>query len=101
MQTLTAKILSVLPARPQRRMGNSGDPQVDGPPQSWRLRVAYPGPQTVYEIELHEPLRSFASQKYTVGLNGTVEFEMLSNPNVAAGDRILINAFEPGEKILG
>jgi hypothetical protein len=52
-------------------------------------------------MELGEPLKSFASKKYAVGLNGFVEFEMLSNPPVAAGDSILIDAYEPGEKILG
>jgi hypothetical protein len=69
--------------------------------QCWRMRVSYDGPETVYEIELREPLRSLASKKQTVGLNGIVEFEMLSNPGVAAGDTILIDAYEPGERILG
>jgi hypothetical protein len=36
-----------------------------------------------------------------VGLNGLVEFEMVVAPHVAAGDSILIDAYEPGEKILG
>jgi NAD(P)-dependent dehydrogenase (short-subunit alcohol dehydrogenase family) len=35
-----------------------------------------------------------------VGLNGFVEFELLSEPNVAAGDSIQIDAYEPEEKIL-
>ena len=65
------------------------------------MRVSYLGPETLYEMELGEPLKSFASKKYAVGLNGFVEFEMLSNPPVAAGDSILIDAYEPGEKILG
>jgi hypothetical protein len=34
-----------------------------------------------------------------VGLNGFVEFEMLSEPHVAAGDSIQIDAYEPEEKI--
>jgi len=65
------------------------------------MRVSYPGPQTIYEMELREPLKSVASRKYTVGLNGIVEFEMCTQPQVAAGDYILIDAYEPGEKILG
>jgi hypothetical protein len=65
------------------------------------MRVSYDGPQTLYEIELCEPLRSLASKRHTVGLNGVVEFEMLSNPGIAAGDNILIDAYEPGERILG
>ena len=67
----------------------------------WQMRVSYPGPETLYEMELQEPLKSFAAQKCTVGLNGLVEFEMVAEPKVAAGDCIVINAYEPGEKILG
>jgi hypothetical protein len=52
-------------------------------------------------MELREPLKSFAAEKYTVGLNGFVEFELFSEPQIAAGDSILIDAYEPGEKILG
>jgi hypothetical protein len=64
------------------------------------MRVSYPEPEAVYEVELCEPLKSFASNKYTVGLNGLVEFELFSDPQVAAGDTIQIDAYEPGEKIL-
>jgi hypothetical protein len=64
------------------------------------MRCSYLGPETPYECELREPLESFASKKYTVGLNGFVEFELLSEPNVAAGDSIQIDAYEPEEKIL-
>ncbi len=91
MQTLEARVLSVLILRPRSRRDI----------QFWRIRVSYHGPQTLYEMELREPLKSFASKKHTVGLNGLVEFEMLSQPDVAAGDSILIDAYEPGEKILG
>jgi hypothetical protein len=69
--------------------------------QCWRMRVSYDGPETLYEIELREPLRSMASKRHSVGLNGIVEFQMLSNPEIAAGDSILIDAYEPGERILG
>jgi hypothetical protein len=91
MQTLKARVLSVLILRPRSRRDI----------KFWRIRVSYHGPQTLYEMELREPLKSFASKKHTVGLNGLVEFEMLSRPDVAAGDSILIDAYEPGEKILG
>ena len=47
---------------------------------------------------LREPLENFASTKYTVGLNGFVEFEMLSEPHVAAGDSIQIDAYEPEDE---
>jgi hypothetical protein len=55
------------------------------------MRVSYLGPETLYEVELREPLKSFASKKYTVGLNGLVEFEMFCEPHVAAGDSIQID----------
>ena len=64
------------------------------------MHVSYPEREAVYEVELREPLRSLASKKYTVGLNGLVEFTMFSDPHVAAGDSIQIDAYEPGEKIL-
>ena len=35
-----------------------------------------------------------------MGLNGRAEFEMFSEPHVAAGDDIQIDAYEPGEEIL-
>ena len=62
--------------------------------------LAYSGRSTVFEVELREPLKSIASKEYTLGLNGLVEFNMFSKPTVSAGDRIEINLYEIGEKIL-
>jgi hypothetical protein len=101
MQTLEARVLSVLELQPYRTTDNAVGQSQDTITQLWRIRLSYVGPQTLYEMELHEPLKNFVSKKYTVGLNGFVEFEMFSNPRVAAGDSILIDAYEPGEKILG
>ena len=101
MQTLEARVLSILILQPRRRLDESEGKSEESKIKFWRLRVSYHGPQTLYEMELREPLTSFASKKHTVGLNGLVEFEMLSRPEVAAGDSILIDAYEPGEKILG
>jgi hypothetical protein len=64
------------------------------------MRLDYSGRGTLFEVELREPLNGIAGKKYTVGLNGIVEFDMFSKPAVAAGDRIQINLFEIGEKIL-
>jgi len=101
MRTLEANILSILKLQPHR-IGSKLDGQGgNAVHKCWRMRVAYDGPETLYEIELREPLKSIASKRHTVGLNGLVEFEMLSDPAVAAGDRILIDAYEPGERILG
>ena len=101
MQTLEGKILSILRSRPSQTGGESNEQSQETNLKVWRMRVSYSGPQSLYEMELREPLKSFASKKYTVGLNGLVEFEMFSNPPVAAGDSILVDAYEPGEKILG
>jgi hypothetical protein len=101
MKTLNAKVLSILKSQPYQRRDKSDDQNKDTLTKFWRMRVSYPEPERVYEVELREPLKSFASKKFTVGLNGLVEFEMFSDPHVAAGDSIQIDAYEPGEKIFG
>jgi hypothetical protein len=101
MKTLKAKVLSILKLRPYRMRDKSDNQNKDTVIKSWRMRVSYLGPETLYEVELREPLKGFASEKYTMGLNGLVEFEMFSDPHVAAGDSIQIDAYESGEKILG
>ena len=92
MKTLKARVLSVLSLQPFRRGNKSDGQSKDTIIKFWRMRCSYPGPETFYECELREPLENFASTKYTVGLNGFVEFEMLSEPHVAAGDSIQIEA---------
>jgi hypothetical protein len=100
MQTLEARVLSVLRLQALRRRDPESESKETGM-KLWRMRVSYLGSETLYEMELHEPLKSLASKKFTMGLNGLVEFEMFSEPTVAAGDRIQIDAYEPGEKLLG
>ena len=101
MQTLEGKILSILRSRPSQTGGESNEQSPETNLKVWRMRVSYSGPQSLYEMELREPLKSSAAEKYTVGLNGLVEFELFSEPQIAAGDAIWIDAYEPGEKILG
>jgi hypothetical protein len=96
MKTLKARVLRVLSLQPFRRGDKSDSQGKDTIIKFWRMRCSYPGPETFCEFELREPLKSYASEKYTVGLNGFVEFEMLSEPHVAAGDSIQIDACEPG-----
>ena len=48
----------------------------------------------VFEAEFRESLKSVASKKCTVALNGIVEFDMFSEPSVAARDRIQIDLYE-------
>jgi hypothetical protein len=50
--------------------------------------------ERVFEAELRESLKSVAIKKCTVALNGIVEFDMFSQPSVAAGDRIQIDLYE-------
>jgi hypothetical protein len=100
MKTLKAKVLSVLSLQPFRRGDKSDGQSKDTIIKFWRMRCSYPGPETPYECKLREPLENFASKRYAVGLNGFVEFELLSVPNVAAGDSIQIEAYEPEEEIL-
>src|SRR3981081_1425062 len=90
MKTLEAKVLSILKLQPYQMRDKSTDQNKDTTIKFWRMRVSYLGPETLYEVELREPLKSFASKKYTVGLNGLFEFEMFWEPHVAAGDSIQI-----------
>ena len=85
MKTLKAKVLSILKLQPYRMRDKSDDQNKGIAIKFWRMRVSYLGPEALYEVELREPLKSFASKKCTVGLNGLVEFEMFSDPHVAAG----------------
>jgi hypothetical protein len=101
MKTLNAKVLSILKSQPCRTRDKPDDQDRDTLINFWRLRVSYPEPEAVYEVELSEPLKGLASKKCAVGLNGFVEFELFSDPHVAAGDIIQIDAYAPGEKILG
>ena len=101
MKTLNAKVLSILKSLPHRTRDKSDVQNNDTLIEFWRMRVSYPEPEAVYEVELREPLKSMASKKCTVGLNGLVEFELFSDPQVAARDTIQIDVYQPGEKILG
>ena len=100
MKIVEARVISVLQLRPHRIGNGSAAQNKDPIPAVWRMCLSYNEPHTVFEVELREPLKSLASKKYTVGLNGMVEFDTFSEPPVAAGDRIQINLLECGEKIL-
>jgi hypothetical protein len=100
MKISEARVISVLKLQPHR-IGNGSTGQNKDPISTvWRMCLSYDEPHTVFEVQLREPLKSLASKKYKVGLNGTVEFDTFSEPPIAAGDRIQINLFECGEKIL-
>jgi hypothetical protein len=80
MKIVEARVLSVLKLQPYRIRNGSADQNEDPIPAVWRMCLSYPGAHTVYEVELREPLKSLASKKYTVGLNGMVEFDVFSEP---------------------
>jgi hypothetical protein len=101
MKTLDATVLSILKRQPHRIRDRSDDQSKDTALTCWRMRISYPGPYTVYEVELREPFKNFACKKYMIGVNGLVEFDLFAEPQAAAGDRIQIDAYEPGEKFLG
>ena len=100
MKICEARVLSVLKLQPYGIRNGSAAQNKDIIPSVWRMFLSYLGPDTVFEVELREPLKRIAYQKYTVGLNGIVEFDMFSEPQVAAGDRIQVDLYECGEKIL-
>ena len=100
MKISEATVLSILALRPYQIRNGSGAQSDATVPTVWRMCLAYSGRSTVFEVELREPLKSIASKEYTLGLNGLVEFNMFSKPTVSAGDRIEINLYEIGEKIL-
>jgi hypothetical protein len=64
----------------------------------WRMSVSYLAKDEIYEIELREPLKQFACTGYSVGNSGFAEFDLFASPPVKVGDRIQIDAYEPGER---
>ena len=100
MKIREARVLSVLKLQRYGIRNGSAAQNRDTIPSVWRMRLSYLGANMVFEVELREPLKSIAYQKYTVGLNGIVEFDLFSEPQVAAGDQIQIDLYECREKIL-
>jgi hypothetical protein len=62
----------------------------------WRMSVSYLAKEQVYELELQEPLKQLACTEYSIGINGLAEFDLSARPPVNVGDRIQIDAYEPG-----
>jgi hypothetical protein len=98
MKVLEAKVLSTVPMMQGRPGNNSTDREEVAGLKIWRMQVSYFGPESVYEVELREPLRGISFRPYTIGLNGHIEFEMVADPGLAAGEHIMIDAYEPGER---
>jgi hypothetical protein len=62
----------------------------------WRMSVSYLAKEQIYEFELQEPLKQLACTEYSMGINGLAEFDLSARPPVNIGDRIQIDAYEPG-----
>jgi hypothetical protein len=101
MKTLDAIVLSSIQFFNYKIADRCSSQSAGAITSMWRLRIVYGRPGAVYEVELHEPLRSICAKRYTIGMNGLSEFEMLSDPGISAGTRIRINAYKPGERVLG
>jgi hypothetical protein len=94
MKILDGKVLSILPFTSETAgLGNAA-----AAPKVWRLSLSYSGPDTVYEVELNEPLKGLAVNKTTIALNGLVEFDLYADPQISAGDPVQIAAYPPGER---
>jgi hypothetical protein len=94
MKLLDGKVLSILPLSPEK----AGLGGVGGIAKIWRLCLSYSGPESVYEVELQEPLKNLVVSKTTVALNGFVEFDLCLDPHISAGEHVQIAAYAPGEK---
>jgi hypothetical protein len=57
MTIFEARVLSVLKLQPYRIRNGSAAQNEDTTPAVWRMRLSYPKPNTVFEVELREPLR--------------------------------------------
>ena len=65
MKICEARVLSILKLQPYGVRSGSAAQNRDIIPSVWRMCLSYLGPNTVFEVELREPLKSVAYQKYT------------------------------------
>jgi hypothetical protein len=98
MKSFEAKVSGVVKLPPYRIKAKPGDRSDDIFLTLWRMSVSYLAKDEVYEIELREPLRQFACTEYSIGTSGFAEFDLFASPPVNVGDRIQIDACEPGER---
>jgi hypothetical protein len=99
MKTFEVKVTAVVKLPKYRIKVKQGDRHKDIIVTLWRLTVSYLAKEEVYEMELQEPLRKLACTEYSIGIRGLAEFDLSANPPVKAGDRIQIDAYEPGERV--
>ncbi len=99
MKSFEAKVTGIVKLPTYRIKVNPGDRRNDVIILTlWRMSVSYLAEGELYEIELRDPLKQFACTEYSIGANGLVQFDLSDIPPVSVGDRIRIDAYEPGER---
>jgi hypothetical protein len=98
MKSFEVKVTGLVKLPTYRIKVKPGDRRKDIILTLWRMSASYLAKDEVYEIELREPLKQFACTEYSIGANGLVEFDLSATPPVNVGDRIQIDAYEPGER---
>ena len=96
MKSFEVKVASVVKLPTYRIKVNPRDRRKDIILTLWRMSVSYLAKDEVYELELQEPLKQLACTEYSIGINGLAEFDLSARPPVNIGDRIQIDAYEPG-----
>jgi hypothetical protein len=99
MRSFEVKVIGVVKLPQYRIKIKSGDKHQDIVVTLWRMSVSYLAKDEVYEIELQEPLRQLACTEYSIGTDGFAEFDLFALPPVNAGERIQIDAYQPGERV--
>jgi hypothetical protein len=99
MNSFEAKVTGIVKLPTYRIKVQAGDRRVEIILTLWRLSVSYLAKEEIYEIELQEPLRQDACTEYSIGRTGLAEFDLSAAPPVNVGDRIQIDAYQPGERV--
>jgi hypothetical protein len=99
MKTFEAKVISIVKLPTYRIKVDPGDQRIDIILTLWRLSVSYLAKEEIFEIELQDPLRKHACTEYAIGTTGLAEFDLSAAPPVRIGDRIQVDAYEPGERV--
>jgi hypothetical protein len=99
MKTFEAKIIGIVKLPTYRIKGKPGQRGKELVLTLWRLTISYLAKDEVYEIELPEPLKKFSCTDYSLGTTGLADFDLFVTPPVNVGDRIQIDAYDPGERV--
>ena len=98
MKSFEVKVTAIVKLPTYRIKVKAGHRRKDIILTLWRMSVSYLAKDEVYEIELQEPLKRLACTEYSIGRSGLAEFDFSAAPPVNIGDRIQIDAYQPGER---